>query len=60
MTVIGRKGEGVGHGTLIRIEATVVAISVEVFSSGKYLPFACVITNVLCEHVSLGNGGRRR
>ena len=56
MTVIGRKGEGVGHGTLIRIEATVVAISVEVFSSGKYQPFAYVVTDVLGDHESLGQG----
>ena len=60
MTVIGRKGEGVGHGTLIRIEATVVAISVEVFSSGKYLPFAYVVTDVLGDHEPLGHGGRLR
>ena len=60
MTVIGGKGKGVGHGTLIRIEATVVAISVEVFSSGKYLPFAFVITDVLGDHESLGQGGRLR
>ena len=56
MTVIGRKGEGVGHGTLIRIEATVVAISVEVFSSDKYLPFTYVVTDVLGDHESLGQG----
>ena len=56
MTVIGGKGKGVGHGTLIRIEATVVAISVEVFSSGKYLPFAFVITDVLGNHEPLGQG----
>lgn len=56
MTEVGGKGEGVGHGTLIRIEATVVAISVEVFSSGKYLPFAYVVTDVLGDHESLGQG----
>ena len=56
MTVIGRKGECVGHGTLIGIEATVVAVGVEVFSSGKYLPFAFVITDVLGNHESLGRG----
>ena len=56
MTVIGRKGECAGHGTLIRIEATVVAISVEVFCAGKYLPFAFVITDVLGDHESLGQG----
>ena len=56
MTVIGRKGEGVGHGTLIGIEATVVAVGVEVFSSGKYLPFAYVVTDVLGDHESLGQG----
>ena len=56
MTVIGGKGKGVGHGTLIRIEAAVVAISIEVFSSGKYLPFAYVVTDVLGNHESLGRG----
>ena len=56
MTVIGRKGKGVGQGTLIRIEATVVAISVEVFSSCKYQPFAYVVTDVLGDHESLGQG----
>ena len=58
MTVIGGKGKGVGHGTLIRIETAVVAISIEVFSSGKYLPFAFVITDVLGNHEPLGQGGR--
>ena len=56
MTVMGRKGECVGHGTLIRIEATVVAISVEVFSSGKCLAFTYVVTDVLGDHGSLGRG----
>ena len=60
MTVIGRKGKGVGQGTLIRIEAAVVAISVEVFSSGKYLPFTYVVTDVLGDHEPLGHGGRLR
>ena len=55
MTVIGGKGEGVGHGALIGIEATVVAVGVEVFSSGKYLPFACVVTDVLGNHEPLGH-----
>ena len=58
MTVIGWKGKGVGHGTFIGIEATVVAVGVEVFSSGKYLPFAFVITDVLGNHEPLGQGGR--
>ena len=56
MTEVGGIGEGVGHGTLIRIEATVVAVGVEVFSSGKYLPFAYVVTDVLGDHESLGQG----
>ena len=60
MTEVGGIGEGVGHGTLVGIEATVVAVGMEILSAGIYLPFACVITNVLCEHISLGNGGRRR
>ena len=60
MTVIGGKGEGVGHGTLVGIEATVVAVGVEVFSSGKYLPFAYVVTDVLGNHEPLGHGGRFR
>ena len=58
MTVIGWKGKGVGQGTLIRIEAAVVAISIEVFSSGKYLPFSFVVTDVLGNHEPLGQGGR--
>ena len=60
MTVIGRKGEGVGHGTLIGIEATVVAVGVEVFSSGKYQRFDYVVTDVLGDHESLGQVCRIR
>ena len=56
MPLIGSKRECVGHGTLIGIEATVVAVGIEVFSSGKYLPFAYVVTDVLGDHESLGQG----
>ena len=56
MTEIGGIGEGVGHSALIGVEATVVAVGVEVFSSGKYLPFAYVVTDVLGNHESLGQG----
>ena len=60
MTEVGGIGEGVGHGTLVGIEATVVAVGMEILTPGIYMPFACVITYVLCEHIALGNGGRRR
>ena len=56
MTVIGGKGKGVGHGTLVGIEATVVAVGMEILSAGIYLPFAYVVTDVLGDHESLGQG----
>ena len=56
MTEIGGIGECAGHSTLVGIEAAVVAVGVEVFSSGKYLPFAYVVTDVLGDHESLGQG----
>ena len=56
MAEIGGIGECAGHGTLVGIEAAVVAVGVEVFSSGKYLPFTFVITDVLGDHESLGQG----
>ena len=53
MTEIGGIGEGVGHSALIGVEATVVAVGVEILPSGIYLPFSCVITDVLSEHKAL-------
>ena len=35
MTEVGGIGEGVGHGTLVGIEATVVAVGMEILSAGK-------------------------
>lgn len=35
MTEVGGIGEGVGHGTLVGIEATVIAVGMEILSAGK-------------------------
>ena len=60
MAEIGGIGECAGHGTLVGIQATVVAVGVEILATYVDGVFRGDETKVLSEHIALGDRGRRR
>ena len=60
MAEIGGIGECAGHGTLVGIQAAVVAVGVEILATYVDGVFRGDETKVLSEHIALGDRGRRR